>query len=198
MRKTETEENEPRPTAQADEGEKAANPQTEPVATISTATISPEQLEDLKQQAAKADDHWNRLLRTVADFDNFKKRAAREKAEAIKYANEALLEKLMPVMDSFDMALAASQNVEGAAPESFQTGVSLIFQQFKTVLQEAGLETVDALGKPFDPNLHEAVAMQDAADVPESQVIQQIRKGYKLRERLLRPAAVIVARKPSS
>ncbi len=170
----------------------------EPLIPVEPATLTPEQLEELKQRAAKADDNWERLLRTTADFDNFKKRAAREKQDAIKFANEALLEKLVPVLDNFDMALAATQTTGTDAAQSLQTGVNMIYHQLKKVLVDAGLEEVDASGKPFDPNLHEAVAQRETADVPEGQVVQQLRKGYKLRERLLRPASVIVAKQPGS
>src|SRR6478672_1431933 len=85
------------------------NAETEPVATIDASSITPEQLAELKERAAKSDEHWDRLLRTTADFENFKKRAAREKQDAIKYANESVLQKLIPVLDNFDMALAATQ-----------------------------------------------------------------------------------------
>jgi molecular chaperone GrpE len=161
-------------------------------------TVTPEQFEELKQRAAKADEHWERLLRATADFDNFRKRAARERQESIRFANEALLEKLIPVMDNFDMALAATQNAQGEATQSLQTGINMIYQQFRQALTDSGLEEIDATAKPFDPNLHEAVSQIDKADVPEGQVVQQLRKGYKLRERLIRPATVIIAKKPST
>jgi molecular chaperone GrpE len=165
---------------------------------IEPATLTPEQLDELKQRAAKADENWDRLLRVTADLDNYKKRAAREKQDAIKYANETLLQKLIPVMDTFDMALAAAQNAQNDATQSLQTGVKMIFQQLKSALSEAGLEEIDAAGKAFDPNLHEAVAQRETSEVPEGQVVQQNRKGYKLRERLLRPASVIVSKHPSA
>jgi molecular chaperone GrpE len=170
---------------------------TEPLVRIDPATVTPEQFEELKTRADKADDNWERLLRTTADFDNFKKRAAREKQDAIRYANEGLLEKLVPVLDNFDAALSAAQASSAGATQSLQTGVSMIFQQLKKVLTESGLEEVDAAGQKFDPNLHEAVSQQESADVPEGQVLQQLRKGYKLRDRLLRPATVVVAKKPA-
>ena len=162
-------------------------------------TVTPEQFEELKQRAAKADEHWERLLRATADFDNFRKRAARERQESIRFANEALLEKLIPVLDNFDMALAAAaQSAQGEATQSLQTGINMIYQQFKQALIDSGLEEIDATGKHFDPNLHEAVSQRDEVDVPEGQVVQQLRKGYRLRERLIRPATVIIARKPSA
>jgi molecular chaperone GrpE len=170
----------------------------EPLVPLEPATLTPEQFKELKERAAKADDNWDRLLRTTADFDNFKKRAVREKQDAIKFANEGLLEKLVPVLDSLDMALTATQGSQGEGGQSLQTGFSMIGQQLKKALADAGLEEVDATGKPFDPNLHEAVSQKETAEVPEGQVVQQLRKGYKLRERLLRPATVIVSKHPAS
>ena len=155
-------------------------------------------MEELKTLAAKADENWQRLLRTTADFDNFKKRAAREKEDARKFANESLLQKIIPVLDNFEMALAATQNSSVEGLKSLQDGVAMIHSQLKTVLTEAGLEEVNAMGKPFDPNLHEAVSQQESAEVAEGNVLQQLRKGYKFRERLLRPATVIVAKKPAA
>src|SRR3989440_5849986 len=170
----------------------------EPLVPVEAATVTPEQLEELKERAGKADENWDRLLRTTADFENFKKRAAREKQEAIKFANEGLLEKLIPVLDNFDMAFSATQTSQAEEVQSLQTGISMIYQQLKRVLTEIGLEEVDATGKPFDPNLHEAVSQKETAEVPEGQVAQQLRKGYKFRERLLRPASVVVAKKPAA
>ena len=167
------------------------------VATLEPHTLTSTEIEELKAQAAKAKEHWDQLLRTTADFENFKKRAARERQEAGKYAQESLLQKLIPVLDNFDMALAAAQSAPaGAAAPSLQTGVNMIFQQLKGTLADAGLEEIDAANKPFDPNWHEAISQQETADAPEGQVVQQLRKGYKLRDRLLRPAGVIVSKKP--
>jgi molecular chaperone GrpE len=175
----------------------AAPAVAEPLMPVEPSTVTPEQLTELKERAAKADEHWDRLLRTSADFENFKKRAAREKQEAIKFANENLLQKLVPVLDSLDMALTAAQANQPEAGQSLQAGVSMIGQQLKSVVAEAGLEEVDATGKTFDPNLHEAVSQKETTDMPEGQVIQQLRKGYKLKERLLRPATVVVAKQPA-
>ena len=170
----------------------------EPLVPVEAATVNPEQLAELKERAGKADENWERLLRTSADFDNFKKRAAREKQEAIKFANEGLLQKLLPVLENLDMALAATQAARPEDGQSLQSGVNMISQQLKNVLAEAGLEELDALGKPFDPNLHEALMQKETPDVPEGQVVQQLRKGYKFRDRLLRPAGVVVAKQPAA
>jgi molecular chaperone GrpE len=173
-------------------------PAAEPLVHLEPATVNAEQLEELKQRAAKADEHWDRLLRTAADFENFKKRAAREKQDAIKYANENLMQKLIPVLESLDIALAAPPSTPPDTSQSFQTGVNLICQQLKGVLAEAGLEELNAVGKPFDPHFHEAVSQQETPEMPEGHVVQQLRKGYKLRDRLLRPASVIVAKPPAA
>jgi molecular chaperone GrpE len=164
----------------------------------SNEQLTPEKIEELKQQAAKAAETWERLLRTTADFDNYKKRMAREKQDAVKFANESLLEKLLPVFDSFEMALTAVKGTDNETGRALQQGLELVFQQFKQTLKDAGLEEIDSAGSVFDPNVHEAVTAMESADTPEGHVLQQLRKGYKLRDRLLRPASVVVAKAPAS
>ena len=175
---------------------------TEPAPSIAetptAAALTPAQLEQLALQATKAAEHWERFVRVTADFDNFKKRAAKERQDAVRFANVALIEKLVPVLDNFDMALAATSAEANAAVDSLKTGVAMIAGQLKNVLLEAGLEEINATNQPFDPNWHEAVAQQDSAEVAEGHVLLQLRKGYKLRERLLRPAGVVVARKAAT
>jgi len=149
---------------------------------------------DLQEQLAKAKDNW---VRTAADLENFKKRAAREKTEAAQFANLVLVQKLLPVLDNFEMAQAAAETAHAHKLASLQTGVAMVQQQLRSILAETGVEEIDAGGKPFDPALHEAVSQLETADVPEGQVVQQIRKGYKLRDRLLRPASVVVSKKPA-
>lgn len=170
----------------------------EPTMPIDASSLTPEQFEELKTRAARADESWERLLRTTADFDNFKKRAARERTEAIQFANVTLIQKLLPVMDNFDMALAAAQTAKDEKSASLQAGIAMVQSQLKSILAETGLEEIDAAGKTFDPTQHEAVSQQETDEVPEGQVVQQIRKGYKIRERLLRPASVVVAKKPAN
>ena len=167
-------------------------------APASAQEISLEEFSELQSRAAKADENWEKYVRVVADFDNFKKRAARERLDAIKYANEALIEKLLPIVDNFEAALAAANSPQAsvASLDSLKTGVNMIYTQLKSFLSENGAEEIDALNKPFDPNLHEAVSQQATEDAPEGQVVQQMRKGYKYRDRLIRPAMVVVAKKP--
>jgi molecular chaperone GrpE len=179
------------------EGAAPATGGAAPVAPVAVAALTPEQIEELKTRAARADENWDRLLRTTADFENFKKRAARERIETAQSAAAVLAEKLLPVLDHFEMAQAAAQNAGDDKLTPLQSGVAMIQQQLKTVLAETGLEEIDAAGKPFDPALHEAVSQQESSEIPEGHVLQQLRKGYKFRERLLRPATVVVAKKPS-
>lgn len=160
--------------------------------------LTPEQIQELKAKAAKADEHWDRLLRQAADFENYKKRAARDREDGIKRANSDLLAKLIPVMDNFEMALAAVNNADAKSVDSLKTGILMIHGQLKAAVTDAGLEEVDATGKAFDPNLHEAVSQQETTDVPEGHIVQQLRRGYKYKDRLLRPASVIVAKKPAA
>jgi molecular chaperone GrpE len=159
--------------------------------------LTPEQITQLLDQAGKAEEYRGRLLREAADFENYRKRAARERQDAVTFANENLLQKLIPILDTFEMALAATAS-DGGSAQSLQTGVQMVYNQLKSVLADAGLEEIDARGKVFDPNLHEAVSQQESTEVAEGHVSQQIRKGYKFRTRLVRPAGVIVAKKPAS
>ncbi|HSH96122.1 MAG TPA: nucleotide exchange factor GrpE [Roseimicrobium sp.] len=177
--------------------DEATNNGQETVEGGEVAPLSAAQIEELKAKAAKAEENWDRLVRQTADFDNFKKRAAREKQDAIRYANESLLERLIPVIDNFDMAMLAASADQGSVA-SLKEGVMMIHGQLKSLLSESGLEEIDAAGKTFDPNLHEAVSQQESTDVAEGVVLQQLRKGYRLKERLVRPATVVVAKKPNS
>ena len=106
------------------------------------APLTPQQIEELKLKAAKADELWDRVLRATADLENFKKRAARERQEAIKFANASLLEKLIPALDNLEMALAAANNAEIHSMESLKTGIAMICNQLKAALADAGLEEI--------------------------------------------------------
>jgi molecular chaperone GrpE len=130
-------------------------------------------------------------LRSQADFDNFKKRAAREKDEAIKYANSSLLERLIAIVDNFELGLAAAKGEGERSP--IYSGMSMVLKQLTDFLADNGLQPIEAEGQKFDPNLHEAVAHEPSDDVPEGGVVRQMRRGYKLKDRLLRPSIVVVS-----
>lgn len=170
----------------------------EPTENPAPTEVTAAELEQLRAAAAKAAEAWDKLLRTTADLENYKKRAARERAEAETAAQTRVLSRFLPVLDNFEMALTAVSASADPAAQSLQAGIQMIAQQFRGVLAECGVEEINAVGQAFDPNLHEAVSQQESAAVPEGQVLQQLRKGYRLRERLLRPASVVVARAPGS
>jgi molecular chaperone GrpE len=134
-------------------------------------------------------------LRSQADFENYKKRAAREKDEAFKYANRSLLEKLVPVVDNFELGLEAARAEAEKSP--IYSGMSLVLKQLKDFLADNGLEPIEAAGQKFDPNFHEAIAHEPSSEVPEGNVIRQMRRGYRLRDRLLRPSTVVVSSGPA-
>ena len=135
-------------------------------------------------------------LRSQADFENYKKRAAREKEEGIKYANSSLLGKLLPILDNFELGLSAARG-EGEKSPIF-SGMSMILKQLDEFLRESGVQAIEAEGEKFDPNLHEAIAREASAEVPEGTVLRQTRRGYRLKDRLLRPSSVVVSSGPAS
>src|SRR2546423_1555219 len=130
-------------------------------------------------------------LRSQADFENYKKRCAREKEDAIKYANSSLLERLLPIVDNFDLGLSAAREQGEDSP--IYSGMNLVLKQINDFLSDNGLQPIDSVGKKFDPNLHEAIAYEPNNDVPENHVIRQTRRGYRFKDRLLRPSSVVVS-----
>jgi molecular chaperone GrpE len=132
-------------------------------------------------------------LRSQADFENYKKRSAREKEEAIKYANSSLLERLVGIIDNFELGLAAAK--EQSSP--IYSGMVLVQKQLSDLLAENGLQPIEAEGKRFDPNLHEAIAHEPSDQFPEEIVVRQTRRGYRFKDRLLRPAKVVVSSGPA-
>ena len=133
-------------------------------------------------------------LRSQADFENYKKRAAREKEDAVKYANSSLLQRLVSILDNFEMGLAAAKTESERSP--IYSGMVLVQKQLNDLIEENGLQAIEAEGKKFDPNLHEAIG-HEPSDSPEGTVIRQARRGYRFKDRLLRPARVVVSSGPA-
>ncbi|HUS89559.1 MAG TPA: nucleotide exchange factor GrpE [Desulfosporosinus sp.] len=146
---------------------------------------------ELVKAKAKAEDHYGQLQRLQADFDNYRKRTQKEKTELIKYASERLVGELLPVLDNFDRAVSAAK----VNPDftSFSQGVEMILRQMQTALSKEGLRAMDAVGQPFDPNLHEAVLRVASEEHPENTVVEELQKGYYLKEKVLRPCMVKVS-----
>jgi molecular chaperone GrpE len=163
------------------------------VSTQTPEAPAPELTEEEKLRA-QVTELKDKLLRGQADWDNSRKRILKDKEEAVRYAGESLLEKLLPVLDNFEMGMQAAQTATDA--KAISQGFEMVLAQFQGVLRESGVEAVDAMGHAFDPHRHEALGHHDSEEHPEGHVIMQTRKGYKLKDRLLRPASVFVARKP--
>lgn len=145
--------------------------------------------DELAQQKALADDYYNRLLRMQADFENFKRRVRQEKEEFYKYASESLMLQLLPVVDNFERALAAG----GDDGKNLLTGIQMIERQLKEVLQKEGLQAIETVGQEFDPNLHDAVMQVESDEYSANTCVEELQKGYRLKDKVIRPAMVKVA-----
>lgn len=163
-----------------------------------TASTAPEKSADLQSDLEKAQAeraaYLDRLARLQAEFDNYRKRNAKQQQEYRDYALADALQTLLPILDSLDRALKTN----AASLEDFHQGIELIDKQFHDALAKLGVEPVPAEGAAFDPNLHQAVQMVDTDEVEDNHVIDELQRGYKLKDRLLRPAMVRVARNPKS
>jgi molecular chaperone GrpE len=146
---------------------------------------------DLQKLQAEIDTLRDRMARMQAEFDNARKRTQKEQQEFRDYAAADAIKSLLPVLDSFERALT----VKSEAAE-FRSGVELIYKQLQTALEKLSLQPIKATGEQFNPHVHEAIEMVDTADVPDHQVIEELQRGYKIKDRLLRPAMVKVARNP--
>ncbi len=134
----------------------------------------------------------DRLLRLQAEFENFKKRQARERAEFLKFAHEGLLREFLPTADSLERAVGPAS--DEAEPAAIRTGIEMILRLVRTTLEKAGVTPMDCLGKPFDPNWMQAVLQVEAPDAPDGRVLEVVQQGYLLEGRVLRPAMVKVSR----
>ena len=149
-----------------------------------------------EQAAAEIASLKDQLLRARADFENSRKRLMREKEESLRYANQAILADLLPLLDHLELGLQAAS--AGTDVASVVAGVKLIQSQFERFLTEHGVTPIEALGKPFDPNWHEALGQEPAPGKPEGTVLHLRRRGFKLGDRLLRPASVVTVAPPSA
>ena len=154
-------------------------------------------LEELQQQLKKKDEELAEqkgdFLREKADLENFRKRLIKDKADAVQFANQRLLKELLQINDNLDRALDASNT----SLETFKEGVEMIQKQFATFLKNQKVEPIEALGKPFDPGLHEVMTQQESEEHDENTVIQEYSKGYTLNGRILHSAKVVIAKKPA-
>jgi molecular chaperone GrpE len=186
-----TPEEEPQGAAEAKpQSEAEAEPQTTEVEPATEATGVDEAINEELQTLQQEISHFRELyLRKLADFDNYRKRQEREMVEFRRYSNAELMRDCLPVLDNLERALAAP----GGEGKGLREGVELVLRQFRDILGRHGLSEVDPIDQPFDPTLHEAIQRYEVAGVEEATVVQVLQKGYRLGERLVRPALVIVA-----
>jgi molecular chaperone GrpE len=177
-----------------EETEAEAGPPPDPEKLVAKVRLLEAQLEESFKRARDTNDRLKdtheRLLRTAAEFENFKKRATKERDDAAKFGNEKLLKDFLPVMDNLERAL---DHAEQHDPKQVIEGVKLVQKLFETTLSKHGVVGFSAVGKPFDPSVHEAL-MQQESDEPANTVLSEMARGYKLHDRLVRPAAVVVAK----
>jgi molecular chaperone GrpE len=148
-------------------------------------------VEELASQLEEAN---NRHLRLAADFDNFKKRARQEQMDTIRFAAATVAERLLPILDDAERAL---EHAPEGVDENWLKGVRLTFQKLDEVLRSVGVERIEAIGSRFDPKVHEAVGSEESGEHPEDTVVVELRPGYRMHDRVLRPALVKVARPPA-
>jgi len=147
---------------------------------------------DIAKIIEERDSLQDRLLRKHAEFENFRKRAERERTEYVQFASAELMKELLNALDSFDLAIRNAA-AEGAAGENMLRGLDLVYKQFQDVLGRSGMKPIEAKGQPFDPNYHQAVSTVPTNDVAENTVVDELRRGYTLNGRLLRAAMVTVS-----
>ena len=162
----------------------------------SQAAVQEEQAPPAEDTASEVEKYKDAALRARADLDNYRKRVAREKEDAIRYANNSLLESLLPILDNFELGLDAARNMPEAA--GIVQGLQMVRKQLEDFLRDHGVDIVNAEGNPFDPNVHDAVAHEPSSTVTEGTVIRQLRKGFKFKDRVIRPASVIVSKGPQT
>ncbi|WP_370733894.1 nucleotide exchange factor GrpE [Paenibacillus dakarensis] len=146
------------------------------------------EVEKLKNELSE---QQQRALRAQADFDNFRKRTLKEKEELAKYASSKLITELLPVIDNFERALAATE--ENPEFESFSKGVNMIFRQLENILQAEGLTPMNCVGQPFNPEFHQAIMQVESEEYEEGIVVEEVQKGFMLKDKVLRPAMVKVS-----
>jgi molecular chaperone GrpE len=148
----------------------------------------------LKEEAEKAKEYWERILRLQADFENMRKRLEREKADFIKFANEGIILELLNILDDLERTLELAESKHQDLP-AFLKGVEMVLAHLYEMLKEYGVRPIEAEGRIFDPNLHEALMQVENNDVPENTVIEELQKGYLLNDRVIRTAKVKISKK---
>lgn len=164
------------------------NAQAEPLVTVETSNVPQEEYDRLKSER---DMLMDRLARLQAEFENYRKREARERAEFRDFATANAVEQFLPVLDNFQLALKSSGSVE-----QLRAGVELIVKQMEEALRSLNVQPIETVGAEFNPHVHEAIETVERQDLPDHQIFEEVRRGYRIKERLLRPALVRVVSNP--
>lgn len=156
--------------------------------------LTSEEFKALEDKAKKSDEYFDRLLRLQADFDNYKKRLEKDRAEFMKFANEGIIAEILKILDDFERAVEAGKTKHDF--DILYKGVEMIHKDLVEFLKQEGIKEIEAKGKPFNPHEHEAMMQEETDAHPEDSVIEELQKGYVLNGRVIRPAKVKVAKKP--
>lgn len=146
---------------------------------------------ELKQSKDQSNEHFAHLQRLQAEFDNYRKRTQKEKEETVKYAAERIIEAMIPILDNFERAVNSTKTNQDF--NAFAQGIEMISKQMQNTLAREGLTVIEAVGQPFDPKLHEAVLQVESEEYPGNTVVEELQKGYYLKEKVLRPSMVKVS-----
>jgi molecular chaperone GrpE len=150
-----------------------------------------ELLAQIEQLTSEKEENYNKFVRAQADLQNFRARTNKEKEQLLAYSSQRVIEALLPAMDNFERALAASKDSQEAG--SLIQGVEMVFRQLQQVLEQEGVTTLPGVGEPFDPNMHQAVMQEENSDYESGIIIEEFQKGYKLKDRVIRPSMVKVS-----
>jgi molecular chaperone GrpE len=175
--------------------EKNQSPDFTDPAEEETGTVSDEQIQDIDKLKTELDESSNKYLRLYAEFENYKKRVRKEKEEFFAYCNEDLLYELLPVIDNLEMALKHTTDGSKDALQSLKQGVENTLREMNRTLEKFGLKAIESAGRPFDPAYHHAMSQVEKPDVADKTVIEEMRKGYQYKEKVLRPSLVAVSKK---
>jgi molecular chaperone GrpE len=178
-------------TKEAAEAVQPEEDKQEEASEVSELTREQELLAQIEQLKAEKEELNNKYLRAQADLQNFRTRVNKEKEQMLKYSSQRAIEALLPVVDNFERAIAASQ--DAADVETLKQGIDMVFRQLQQVLEQEGVTTVPGVGEPFDPNMHQAVMQEDSSEYESGIIIEEFQKGYKLKDRVIRPSMVKVS-----
>ena len=159
---------------------------------------TPVEVDELEQAKTRAAENWDKFVRLQAEFENFKKRMHKEQSESLKYAQLPVLREVIGIMDNFERAVEHARNNPTPELEGIISGIDMVIQQMGNAFEKFGMTRIKSLGEAFDPTCHEAMSIKETDEVPENQVVEEFQPGYTLHDRVVRPAMVVVSKKPTT